>query len=299
MPTTEPRQKLEEFGEIVRRNEPLAPYTALKIGGPAEMLVQPRTVEELASVIRTCAQERIPTRVLGTGGNILVRDEGVRGVVLRLVEAPFIQISVNGQRIRAGAGASLSTFISEAARHGLAGLESLVGVAGTVGGALRCNAGERSGEVGQFVRLVEVLDDLGQVQIRQREELRFAYRWSNLDDPVLLAAEFELDRDDQGAIVKRLRKTWIQRKATQPLSYQAAGRVFKAPSGFSAAILIAQAGLVGTRVGGAEISERDANFIVAEPGTSARDVLRLIDMIQSRVRERSGTELELEMAIWG
>ena len=139
MPTTEPRQKLEEFAEIVRRNVPLAPYTALKIGGPAEMLVQPRTVEELASVVRACAREHIPTRVLGTGGNILVRDEGVRGVVLRLVEAPFIQISVDGQRIRAGAGVSLSTFVSEAARHGLAGLESLVGVAGTVG-ARRCRA---------------------------------------------------------------------------------------------------------------------------------------------------------------
>jgi UDP-N-acetylmuramate dehydrogenase len=299
MPTTEPRQKLEEFAEIIRRNESLAPYTALKIGGPAEMLVQPRTVEELGRVVRTCAQEHIPMRVLGTGGNILVRDEGVRGVVIRLVETPFTEVSVNGKRMRAGAGASLSTFISEAARHGLAGLESLVGVAGTVGGALRCNAGERSGEVGQFVQLVEVLDDSGKVQVRQREELRFAYRWSNLDDPVLLAAEFELDRDDQDAIVKRLRKTWIQRKATQPLSYQAAGRVFKAPSGFSASTLIAQGGLVGTRVGGAEISDRDANFIVAEPGTSARDVLRLIDMIRSRVSESSGMELELEMAIWG
>jgi UDP-N-acetylmuramate dehydrogenase len=299
MPTTEPRQKLEEFAEIVRRDEPLAPYTALRIGGPAEMLVQPRTVPELSAVVRRCAAEHLPMRVLGTGGNILIRDEGVKGVVLRLVEPAFTHLSVEGKRLRAGSGAALSAFISEAARHGLAGLESLVGVAGTVGGALRCNAGERSGEIGQFVQLVEVLDDAGEAQVRHRDELRFAYRWSNLDDPVLLAAEFELERDEPDAIVKRLRKTWIQRKASQPLTYQAASRIFKTPRGFSASLLISQAGLVGARVGGAEVSDRDANFIVAEPGTSARDVLRLIDMIRSRVAERSGIDLELEMAVWG
>ncbi len=290
--------RLEDLDAIVKRNEPLAPYTYLKVGGPAEMLVQPRSRDELAAVVRHCVRERVPFRVLGGGCNVLVRDEGIRGVVIRLSEPAFTQIQVEGRRVHAGTGAALSALISEAARHGLAGLESLVGIPGTVGGALRCNAGDRSGEIGQYVHQVEVLDEHGEVQVRERDELRFAYRWSNLDDAVLLSADFELETDKLEAIVKRLRRAWIQRKANQPLSFQAAGRMFKNPRGLSAATLIAQAGLIGTRVGGAEVSERDANFIVAESGTSARDVLRLIELIRSKVKERSGIDLELETAIW-
>src|SRR5262249_7016540 len=122
--------------------------------------------------------------------------------------------------------------------------------------------------------------------------------WSNLDDPVLISAVFELEPDQTDTIVKRLRKAWIHRKANQPLSFQAAARIFKNPRGLSAAALIAQAGLAGSRVGGAEVSERDANFIVAQASTSSRDVLRLIDLMRSRVRERTGMELELDIAIW-
>jgi UDP-N-acetylmuramate dehydrogenase len=289
---------LEDFADVVKRDEPLAPYTYFKLGGPAEMLVQPRSVEELAAVVRRCSQEHIPLRLLGGGCNVLVGDEGVRGAVVRLSAPAFTQVTVVGRRVRAGTGAGLSALISQAARHGLAGLEMLVGIPGTVGGALRGNAGDRSGEIGQYVRLVEVLDDRGDLQVRERDELRFAYRWSNLDDPVLLAAEFELETDQADAIVKRMRKAWIQRKASQPLTFQAAGRIFKNPRGMSAAALITQAGLGTTRVGGAEVSDRDANFIVAQAGATARDVLRLIDLIRSRVRERFGVELELEIAVW-
>ena len=298
MPIGSGPARLEEFAVIIKRDEPLAPYTYLKVGGPAEMLIQPRSREELAAVVRTCFRDGIPVRVVGGGCNILVRDEGVQGAVLRLSEPTFTEIQVQGRRVHAGTGASLSALISESARHGLAGLESLVGIPGTVGGALHSNAGDRSGEIGQYVRQVEVLDENGEVQVREREELRFAYRWSNLDDAVLLSADFELETDQVDAIVKRLRRAWIQRKAGQPLSFQAAGRMFKNPRGLSAATLIAQAGLTGTRVGGAEVSDRDANFVVAQPGTSARDVLRLIDLIRSKVKERSGIDLELETAVW-
>ena len=289
---------LEEFADVVKRHEPLAPYTYFKLGGPAEMLVQPRSLQELAAVVRRCSQEHLPLRLLGGGCNILVQDEGVRGVVLRLSAPAFTQVTVVGQRVRAGTGAGLSALISTAARHGLAGLETLVGIPGTVGGALRCNAGDRSGEIGPYVLLVEVLDSQGEVQVRERDELRFAYRWSNLDDPVLLSAEFELEPDQADAIVKRMRKAWIQRKASQPLSFQAAGRIFKNPRGLSAAGLIAQAGLAGTRVGGAELNDRDANFIVALPGATSRDVLRLIDLVRSRVRERFNVDMELEISVW-
>jgi UDP-N-acetylmuramate dehydrogenase len=289
---------LDEFADIVKRQEPLAPYTHLRLGGPAEMLVQPRSREELSAVVRTCFQERIPLRVLGGACNVLVRDEGVRGAVLRLTEPAFTQVAVEGKRVKAGAGAPVSALISQAARHALAGLETLIGIPGTVGGALRCNAGDRSGDIGQFVRQVEVLDSLGEVQVRDRDELQFTYHWSNLDDPVLLAAEFQLESDAPDAIVKRMRRAWILRKAGQPPAFQAAARVFKNPRGLSAAALVEQAGLTRTRVGGSEVSERDASYIIAHPGATARDVLRLIDLVRSRVQERFNVELELEIAVW-
>ncbi|MBI1916801.1 MAG: UDP-N-acetylmuramate dehydrogenase [Planctomycetes bacterium] len=291
-------EELAEFADIVKYNEPLARYTHLRLGGPADALIHPRSREELAAVVRRCFEKHLPLRVLGCGCNLLVRDEGVRGVVLRLSQSAFTEITVEGRRVRAGSGAALSAVISQAARHALAGLETLVGIQGTVGGSLRCNVGDRSGEIGQFVRRVEVMDGGGVVQVRERDELQFGYHASNLDDPVLLSAEFELEQDAADAIVKRMRKAWILRKASQPLTFQAAGRIFQNPRGLSAAALIEQAGLAKTRVGGAEVSERDANFFVVHAGATSRDVLRLIDLVRSRVLERFNVELELEITVW-
>ena len=289
---------LEEFDEIIRRNEPLAPYTYLRVGGPAEMLAQPRSAEELSRLVRRCFDERIPLRVLGCGCNMLVSDEGAQGVVLRLSEPAFTQIAVEGKRVRAGTGVNVSTLISATARHNLAGLETLVGIPGTVGGALRTNAGDRSGDIGQFVRLVEVLDRQGNVQVRDRDELHFSDRASNLDDPVLLTVEFDLDSDSPDAIVKRMRKEWILRKASQPAAFQTAGRIFKNPRGLNVSALIAEAGLARTRVGAAEVSDRDANCIIVHPGATSRDVLHLIELVRGRVREQFGIELEQELTVW-
>jgi UDP-N-acetylmuramate dehydrogenase len=289
---------LAEFEEIVKREEPLAPYTHLKLGGPAEVLVQPKSREDLSAVVRRCYSDRIPMRVLGSGCNLLVRDEGVRGVVLRLNEPAFTTVSVSGKRVHAGTGAAVSALISEAARHNLAGVETLVGVPGTVGGALRTNAGGRTGEIGQFVHSVEVLDARGAIEVRERDEMQFGEHASNLDDPVLLAVEFALDTDTPEAILKRMRKAWIQRKAAQPFSFQASSRMFKNPQGLSAAALVEQAGLARTRVGGAEVSDRDANYVVVHPGATSRDVLRLIELVASRVRERFGVELETDITVW-
>src|ERR1700722_4246380 len=190
--------ELQEFAEFTKANEPLAPYTHLKVGGPAEALVQPRTIQELSAVVRRCAENPLPLPLLGGGCNVLVQDEGVRGVVMRLNEAAFTQITVEGRRVRAGSGAALSALISHAARHAMAGLESLVGTPGTVGGALRQSAGDRSGEIGQYLRRAEVVDASGQVETRDRDELIDAA--SSLDNPVLLAADFELESDDPDAI---------------------------------------------------------------------------------------------------
>jgi UDP-N-acetylmuramate dehydrogenase len=289
---------LDDFGDIIKRNEPLAPYLHLKLGGPAELLVQPRSRDELSRFVRYSFQEGVPLRVLGSGCNLLVRDEGVRGAVVRLSEPAFAEIRVEASRVQAGTGAEVSNLISQAARHGLAGFETLVGIPGSVGGALRCNAGDRYGDIGQFVCQVEVMDNSGNTQIRDRDELRFGENASNLDDPVILTAWFQLESDSADAIVKRMRKAWIARKASQPLSFQASARIFKNPRGLSAAALIEQAGLTRMRVGGAEVSDRDSNYFIVHPGASTRDVLRLIDLVRSRVQERFNVTLEQEITVW-
>jgi UDP-N-acetylmuramate dehydrogenase len=286
------------FADFVQDNVPLAPFTYLKLGGPAEQLATPRSCEELTAFVQHCFEQRIPLYVLGNGCNLLIPDEGLRGAVIRLSAPVFAIVEVEGRRVKAGAGAALSTLISQAARHALTGLEALVGILGTVGGSLRCNAGDRMGEIGQHVRSVEVMDNRGVVHRRERDELRFSYHASNLDDPVLLSAEFELEADDPDAIVKRMRKAWIVRKASQPLTFQAAARIFQNPRGLNAAALIEQAGLARTRVGGAEVSERDANCIIVHPGATCRDVMRLIDLIRTKVQERFNVELELEITLW-
>jgi len=290
--------QLQPFREILKPQEALAPYTLLKIGGPAEALVSPRSIAELAAVVRACVAGQIPLRVLGSGCNILVHDEGVKGVVLRLNAPAFTGIAVQGNRVRAGCGAMMASLISTTALHNLAGLETLVGTSDSVGGGLRHITGDGAAEFGQYLRLVEVIDAAGTPQVRERDDLRQVYRTTSMDDPVLVLAEFELDADSADAIVKRVRKAWIQRKAHQPFSFQASAHIFRNPRGLSAAALIEQAGLVGTRVGGAQVSDRNASYVIADPGTTAHDVLRLIDQVRGRVQERFHIELELDISVW-
>lgn len=292
---TDALKVLAPFAEVVKAREPLAPFTQLRIGGPADALVQPRDVAELQAVLRRCEEAKLSWRVLGGGGNLLVRDEGVKGVVLRLTGPAFTEVQIKGKKVRASAGALLSFLISETARHGLSGLESFVGLSGTVGGALRNFAGDRYGDLGQRVSHVEAIDRRGQLLVQQREELDLS---SGLDDLVLLAAEFDLEADSPEAIVKRMRKAWIHRKATQPFTFQMAVRMFKNPPGLNAAALIEQAGLSGTRVGGAAVSDRDSSYVVVDAGASSRDVLRLLELVKSRVEERFHVELDSDITIW-
>jgi UDP-N-acetylmuramate dehydrogenase len=291
------KAQLQQFRDIIKPQEPLAPYTLLKIGGQADAVVEPRSLAELAAVVKACIDRQLPFHVLGAGCSILVHDEGFKGVILRLSAPAFTQVSVQGTLVRAGCGATLASVVSLAAQNNLAGLEALVGVPGTVGGSLRRNAGDRIEDVAQYLRQVEVIDAAGTSQTRARDDLRQAYS-STLDDPVLVAVELDLEADAAEAIVKRLRKAWIHRKANQPFSYQAASLIFKNPRGLNAAALIEQAGLVGTRVGGALVSDRHANYIIADPGTSAKEVLRLIELMRSRVQERFHVELDLAISVW-
>lgn len=288
----------DEFPEIAKRNEPLAPHTHLKIGGPAEFLLQPRSVEELQRVLASCQKQNVPVRMLGGGFNLLVRDDPVPGAVVRLTAPAFTGIERNGKRIVAGGGGQLFDLIAFSVKQGLAGLESLVGLRGTVGGSVRCNVGDRSGEIGQAVQRVTVLTDANTIQTRNRDELSFTEHHSDLDEPVILSVEFELDADDPAAILKRMRKAWIQRKAAEPFSFQHAARLFRNPPGQTAATLIDRAGMTKSKFGGAELSERNANYVVAHAGTTASDILHLIDHVRDRVKERTGVLMERELHIW-
>ncbi|MBI3866097.1 MAG: UDP-N-acetylmuramate dehydrogenase [Planctomycetia bacterium] len=291
-------RSLDDFKSITRRDEPLAPFTWLKTGGPAQYFITPRNPDELAEVVRACHTAQIPLHVLGGGSNLLVRDEGVAGVVLSLSDPAFSKIEVDGTRITAGAGASLSHLISHSVKAGLAGLDVLVGIPGSVGGALHGNAGGKSGDIGQHVRTAKVLTISGEVYVRQEDELSFAYRFSSLNELIILEASFELHHEDPEEITRRMRKLWIMKKATQPLTFQSAGCIFKNPRGMSAGWLIEQAGLKGTKVGEAEFSDRHANFIVTRPGATSQDVLKLIDLAQAKVSSQFGVDLELEVQIW-
>ena len=262
------------------------------------MLAEPRTVEEAAAVVRTCHEEEVPLHLLGGGSNLLIRDEGVSGVVLRLSNDIFSRIEITGTRAVAGSGALLSHLVSQTVAQGLSGLETLVGIPGTVGGALRGNAGGRSGDVGQVVQSVTTLTAQGEIAVRHEDDLTFEYRHCDLTDPVILSAEFNLMAEDADEIARRMRKLWVMKKATQPLSFQSAGCIFKNPRGLSAGALIEQAGLKGTRKGQCEVSDRHANFIVTYEGAKSSDVLKLIDLIRARVQEAHGVHLELEIQVW-
>ncbi len=288
----------KSFEHFVKRDEPLAGHTWFHLGGPAEYFAEPNTVDELRAVVRYCREQQTPIRLLGDGSNILVRDEGVAGVVLRLTAPAFNEITLEGQVLSAGGGAKLGHAISTSVREGLAGLEALVGIPGTIGGALHGNAGSRGGDIGQWTCRATLMTRDGEILQRSREELVFAYRESSLDELVILAAQFQLDRDNPLELTKRMQKQWIVKKANQPLGHQSAGCIFKNPRGVSAGMLIEQAGLKNARVGQAEVSERHANFIIADQGATSNDVLQLIELVRERVLERLGIELETEIEIW-
>ncbi len=283
---------------MLRPNELLAPHTWFKLGGTAQFLAEPTSVAELATLVRRAREEGLPMRLLGSGSNLLIREQGVPGVVIRLSAPAFSAVHLKNNTLTAGGGARLGHIISTAVREGLGGLETLVGIPGTIGGALHGNAGSRGGDIGQWTCQATLMSDTGEIFERSRQELVFAYRESSLDELVILDAQFQLERDSPEELTKRMQKQWIVKKAAQPLDHQSAGCIFKNPRGMSASMLIDQAGLKNARVGAAEVSDRHANFIVAGEGATSDDVLKLIDLVRERVFERLGVELELEIEVW-
>src|SRR5262245_61452641 len=282
----------------VQQNVPLAGRTWFKVGGPAQFLAEPSSVDELKAVVERSRDEGLHARLLGGGSKVLVRDEGVSGMVISLAHPSFADIKVDREIATIGAGAMLANAITVTVGAGLAGLEPLVGIPGTVGGALHGNAGSHGGDIGQWACRATVMTRSGEIIQRERGDLVFAYRQSSLDELVILSAEFELEKEDPIVVTKRMQKQWIVKKANLPMAHENTGCIFKNPRGMSAGMLIDQCGLKGEQVGGAEVSQRHANFFVAKEGTTAKAILQLIDVVRNRVAERMGVELETEIEIW-
>ncbi|HSV26744.1 MAG TPA: UDP-N-acetylmuramate dehydrogenase, partial [Sedimentisphaerales bacterium] len=237
--------------------------------------------------------------VLGHGSNLLVRDGGVRGAVVKLEGAEFKQTSFDGYTVMAGGGASLGELLLSCVRKGLTGLEACTGIPGSVGGAVRMNAGGRFGDIGSVVERIVVMDRRGEIFERSKPDLRFDYRSANILAPFILNATMQLADGDPEQILKSTQEIWIYKKNNQPLNTKSAGCIFKNPQGQSAGAIIDRSGLKGLTSGGAMVSEKHANFIIAREGCTSADIIKLIETIRKRVNEDCGIELELEVEIWG
>jgi UDP-N-acetylmuramate dehydrogenase len=288
-----------ELDEIVTEHAPLAPLTWYRIGGPARWLVQPRSLEELQAVVTRCNEAEIKTFVLGLGANILVGDNGVDGAVIKLDAEHWRRAKIDKTTLEVGAGVDMQKLILRTVRSGLAGIETLAGIPGTIGGGIRMNAGGKYGDIGSRVTTVTVMAQDGTVFDREKDDLIFEYRRTNIAAPFILGATLELEQEDPDVLMRRTKEIWMFKRNSQPLNTKSAGCMFKNPRGLSAGALIDKAGLKGFRVGGAEVSTVHANFIIAHPGCKADDVLRIVKIIKEKVAEKNEIELETEVKMWG
>jgi len=281
-----------------RTQEFLKEHTTFKIGGPAKFFFEPRDTEDLRLSLSLVKKNRIPILVIGTGSNILVSDNGFKGMVLRLNAPSFKKIAFKHSRLKAGSGALLSRVVPKAGELGLSGAEFLWGIPGTVGGALIMNAGVREKYIADLVEDVRVMDYDGNIKILKKSDIKFGYRSSDLSKYIVLNATFNLVKSSKKEVKARIAKYLTYRRDTQDLSLPSAGCVFKNPKGNSAGRLIDLCGLKGKRIGDACISFKHANFIVNIGNARAKDVLKLMSLIRREVKNKFNINLKPEIKIW-
>lgn len=291
------------LGERAKVNEPLAARTTFRIGGPADLLIEARTIPELITSVRLARQFGVVTFILGNGSNILVRDAGFRGLVIENRCAQFwLDVAERGKAmLHVESGAALPNIANRMARQGWCGLDWAIGVPGTIGGAVVGNAGAHGACIADNVVKVSILDANNAVRELPKTELQFDYRTSRfkrVKNEIVLSADFELTRDDPQLCIARMNEYTERRRRTQPTD-ASVGSMFKNPPGDFAGRLIDAAGLKATRVGNVEVSPMHGNFFVNRGGATASDVLALIDLVRERVREKFGIELELEIQVIG
>ncbi len=295
----------DRYKKRILFDEPMARHTTLRVGGPAEALIYPKDIKELTYIIDWALKKSIPLMVLGTGSNLLVRDGGIQGIVVNLrkgfQEVRLVKKIGDTTLIMAEAGVHLAKLVAFAADHNLAGLTFAAGVPGTVGGAVRMNAGTATGCMGDIIDALDVLLSAGDVIDIKRDKLNFSYRRLEMDPKsIILKAYFKLGLGSGDALRKAAVSMLEQRRARQPLSFPSAGSFFKNPAtGPSAGKLIEEAGLKGYRVNDAQVSEKHANFIINRNKATAEDILGLVNIVQDSVHKKSGILLEPEVVIVG
>ncbi len=284
---------------VLRLDEPLAKRTTLRVGGSADFYCEPASEKDLAHVLRVCGMNWLPFVILGRGSNLLIRDGGIRGVVICLAHPAFSRIEMAGYRMHCGAGAKLKQVATDAKRAQLTGLEFLEGIPGTVGGALRMNAGAMGGWTFDVVESVRYMDYCGHIFEEDAKNVKVEYRSCPLfKENIALGAVLKGHPASKDVVEKRMKGFSQKRWDSQPAA-PSAGCIFKNPGTIPAGKLIDELGLKGTRVGAAVVSQEHGNFIINEGGASAKDVLELIEVLRDKVRAERGIELETEVEIIG
>lgn len=280
--------------------EPMTKHTSFHIGGPAELMAQPQSEAELQSLLLKAAEAAVPVTLVGNGSNLLVRDKGIRGLVIKL-GSMLRDIKVSGNVLTFGSGVSLAQASKKAAELGLSGMEFAVGIPGSIGGAVYMNAGAYDGEMSKVVKSVRVMDAAGEVSELSAGELDFGYRHSALQGSgkIVTSVTVELAAGDKQAIAEKMADFSNRRITKQPLELPSAGSMFKRPPGYFAGTLIDQTGLKGYTVGGAQVSTKHAGFVVNIGGATAADVLQLISDVQAKVFAAHGVHLEPEVLVLG
>lgn len=294
----------EELGGLIageiRVEEPMANHTTWRIGGPADILVSPAEQADVETIVRYAGEKKIPLTVIGNGSNILVRDRGIRGIVLKITRG-LNKVDVNGLTIRAGAGAFLPVLAKKAAEHGLTGLEFAAGIPGTVGGAVAMNAGANGQSISDVVQEVKAITPEGSSRVITGPDLKFRYRGSVLltEPMVIVEVLMALQKGEREDVCRRMEELLARRKAAQPLDIPNAGSVFTNPPGLAAGRLIEEAGGKGMQAGNARVSEKHANFIVNTGGATASDVTELIKQVQELVYQKHRIQLQMEVRVLG
>lgn len=280
-------------------NQPTKELTSIKIGGLADLFVIPEDLDDLKKVLSFCRKRNLPFFIMGSGSKLLVSDKGFRGVIIKLGES-FKSIVSNGNQVRVGAGVDLATLIDFAARKSFPGLESLLGIPGTVGGAIARNVSAFGKTLSEKVLSVKVLDGNDNCLVLSKKDIDFGYRTSTFlhnKDWVIIEVRLELWPGKKEEIILRSRQARERRTLTQPLSFSTAGCIFKNPSSHPAGFLIEEAGCLGMKVGNAQVSLQHANFIINKGNATARDVINLIEKVKKKVEDKFAISLELELEV--
>lgn len=288
----------QELQHLIRPDEPLAPHLWLGIGGPARYFAEPVHDDELTQIIKSANEAELPVRILGGGSNILVRESGVNAVVISLAAAQTSGLTLQDATMTAGAGAKLSHAVIKAVGAGLRGLEHLVGIPGSVGAAVVGNASSGGRDIGSVVKSVRVLDRAGEVKHVSQGEAGFSHRKTSLAGQTILDVTFELEQAETQALTKRMQKLWISRNSARPVTDRRIALPFVDSGGMTANELIQNVGLAGIREGDVSLDSQHPEFMIAHPGATSDQCLRLIERVREQVLLQTGVDLRLNLQIW-